>query len=189
MYSDEAIEGVFDPSIAGELIDWDDLPRLVDFSDPPPGGEPTFATTWLSFEIVDEWGRPADGTFTCTIDNAPHGAALARRLHSFDGLRAGARAQLSARVAFDADRPEPSKPQPVTPDPEWPVAPRDPDPQGVSFEVVDDEGRLLLGGYVLDDAGATHTGQLGRMTVVPARNAARLQLSVDWSASRSGASA
>lgn len=62
---------------------------------PAPGPEPGETTpTWVSFEVVDEQGNPADGVFRCQLDARLEGGELQQEPHRFEELKRGASAQV-----------------------------------------------------------------------------------------------
>jgi hypothetical protein len=165
------------------IVDWDAIPMLSDLIGPrtEPVGQsaPVFADpmdAWLSFEVVDERGAPADGRYVCSIDGEANDGPLDRTSHAFRELSTSARGRLRIvdlrwpALPFDGPTPEgPSEPEV---DPEIPAA------RGTSFEVVDGDGVALVGGYRVGDDAGEREGSFGGVIRVETSGTARLRLSV-----------
>ena len=62
-----------------------------------PTSEPERTTTWVSFEVVDEQGRRADGEFRLGLDAKVVSGCLGQQAHRYDELREAVRVELFAR--------------------------------------------------------------------------------------------
>jgi hypothetical protein len=170
------------------IVDWDSIPMLSDLIGPrtePVGPSvPVFQDpmdAWLSFEVVDERGVPADGRYVCSIDGDVNDGPLDRTSHAFRELSTSARGRL--RIvdlrwpAWPFEGPTPEGPTPEGPsEPE--VDPEIPATRGTSFEVVDEDGVALVGGYRVGDDTGEREGSFGGVIRVETSGTARLRLSV-----------
>lgn len=121
----------------------------------PPAPAPTEPTTWISFEVVDERGVPADGRFRLALDGRTEHDALARRRHRFEALLRAGPAELEVQeLRWDEPAPGPHVP-----------GPSDAPAEGglLSIELVDDRGeplvahvRLSEGDHLLLDGTLAH---------------------------------
>lgn len=166
------------------IVDWDSIPMLSDLIGPrtePVGPSvPVFQDpmdAWLSFEVVDERGVPADGRYACSIDGETNDGPLDRTSHAFRELSTSARGRLRIvdlrwpAMPFEGPVPEgPSEPAVVDPDV--------PAMRGTTFEVVDEDGVALAGGYRVGDDAGERAGSFGGVVRVETSGAARLRLSV-----------
>lgn len=163
------------------IVDWDEIPMLSDLIGPrtePVGPSvPVFEDprdAWLSFEVVDERGEPADGRYTCTIDGEVDRAPLARTTQAFRELSTSARARLRLEelrwLALPFDGPTPQGPSGPAVDPDAPAV------RGTTFEVVDEDGIALAGGYRVGDDAGEHEGSLGGVVRVETSGTARLRV-------------
>lgn len=158
-------------------IRWDELQLLSDLARPGPTrgvpGTPRHVTptwvdprdAWMSFDVVDDRGAPADGHFRVVVDGEADEGRLERTTHTFRGLSTSA----TGRVRIDSlsftstsmhlDGPVPGG---------TPTVPRDGPllARGASFEVVDDEGRPVVGRYVVRTPAGERGGRLAGIVVV-----------------------
>ncbi|MEM7155172.1 MAG: hypothetical protein AAF799_20155 [Myxococcota bacterium] len=108
--------GLMAEPVMTDLQELGDLGEPLAADIPPPSSEPEPATTWVSFEVVDEKGRPADGEFRLGLDARVISGGLDQQVHRVDGLREAVRVELfveQLRWTHDdpaqaADRPAPS---------------------------------------------------------------------------------
>jgi hypothetical protein len=109
----------------------------------PREPKPEAATTWVSFEVVDERGVPADGRYRIALAAREEAGELARRGHRFDALPETVQVELAVEhLRWDDIVPIPAAPQ------------RGDDPSSVSdglfsVELVDEHGEPLCGRFTL----------------------------------------
>jgi hypothetical protein len=114
----------------------------TDPSEPPP----LVPTTWVSFEVVDERGVPADGRYRIELDARLEHGELVQRRHRFDGLPEAVRVDLTVEdLRWDDASPRPDAPS------------RDDDPRSAgdglfSIELVDDRGEPMRGCFTLAES-------------------------------------
>lgn len=119
--------------------------------------------TWVSFEVVDDHGRRANGSFRVALDARVVSGQLEQRRRSYGDLRQG----VDVRVRVDDLWWSPRPSSPLDP------APPAPNSRGteISFEVVDDDGHPMAGSFELEgasqriDSGDLH--HRGRVVVEP----------------------
>jgi hypothetical protein len=110
----------------------------------PRDPTPVEPTTWVSFEVVDERGVAADGSFRVALDGRVEEGALEQKRHRFDGLRPAGPVQLVVEdIRWDA-----------TTHPHAPWHEDDPRPGGdglFSVDLVDERGEPLRGRFSLTE--------------------------------------
>lgn len=148
---------------------------------PPSTPEPRETPpTWVSFEVLDDQGHPADGRFRCQLDARLEGGDLQQMPHRFEPLMRGASAQVylellrwpdadpaEVDVGFDDDDvPRPGAAEDTT-----------------TFEVVDEDGRPLTGtARWSDDSGEVVEVELdGRVEVTGSMPRLELSISIEGS--------
>jgi len=172
------VEGVLSAVVTPSPVRPVDAPEVRDLVEPhhlgdlghpsrPSPSERPSALTWVSFEIVDERGQPADGEFRCRTDAKLDGGSLERRTHRYGDLPPGSSSQLYAEglrwpssndEGPDITVGDGSLSEPVLPASGSTVT---------TFEVVDADGETLPGfaGW-LDGSGARQQTTLGRVTEI-----------------------
>lgn len=114
-----------------------------------PGDGPLLrpeATTWVSFEIVDERGVPAQGHYRVALDASVEEGELEARPHHFDGLRETVQVRMLAEaLRWDAATPRPLAPSRGD-------VPRPHSVFGLSLELVDERGESLQAHFGLESA-------------------------------------
>jgi len=196
----ETIEPGLRPPTFGEVVDWDNATPLADLrrDEPPavvrPRVEPRPTWTdpldaWLSFEVVDDRGLAAAGTFACTITGDVTSGALDRRSHEFRGLSTSASGRVQIRelsfaaavTGFDGPVPGGTPVSPVSP--HEPSEPSEPGPGQTSFEIVDEDGAPLSGQYVVSSDGESR-GELAGVVTIESHGPMRLRVILESGAPR-----
>ena len=181
------------PPTFGEVFDWDNVRPLADLrrDEPPPVVRPRVELpapawidprdAWLSFEVVDDRGLAAAGTFACTITGEVTSGALDRMSHAFRGLSTSASGRVQIReLSFAAavigfDGPVPGG-TPMSPsEPSEPVFPGKPRTGQTSFEIVDADGAPLGGQYVVSSDGDSR-GELAGVVTIESHGPMRLRV-------------
>jgi hypothetical protein len=181
------------PSSAGQVrVDWDDLRPLADLRRPEPSVRPTRTSTdappvwldprdaWTSFEVVDDRGALADGEFRCLVDGEEHEGSLSRTMHAFRDISTSATSRLRvANLSFPTTALHLDGPVPGGTPTEQPKSPRESPTQRTTFEVVDDEGRPVVGRYVLACPDEEQSGPLAGVIGLDSPAAARLRIMLE----------
>lgn len=167
-----------DAPVVRDLVEPHHLGGLGPRSDPTPREKPS-ALTWVSFEIVDERGDPADGEFRCQLDAKLDAGGLQQKTHRYDDLAVGTSSQLYAEglrwPSSTVDDPDITvvdngPPEPTLPADESPVT---------TFEVLDSDGEALPGvAQWLDASGARQKAKLGRVGEIVGAEPVTLEVAI-----------
>ena len=163
-----------------DLVEPHHLGDLGQPTDPaaPPRERPA-ALTWVSFEIVDERGQPADGEFRCQLDAKLDAGGLEQRAHRYDELPVGTSSQLYAeRLRWPSSTVD--EPGITVADDAPPESPPAGDDRPVTtFEVLDSDGEALPGvAQWLDGSGARQEAKLGRVTEIVGTEPVTLEVAI-----------
>lgn len=163
------------PRALSELMDPEPFARPAE----PVAADAADELTWVSFEVVDDEGLRADGTFRIALDADVRDGELIRDQHRYDELRPAADVRLKVETAWW----DPSAPVVVLGSDEPANAPA----VTLRFEVVDDEGEPVAGRYVLEGAdGQLAAGRVDGDVRVEIPGGSPATLSLDFSSSASG---